>query len=141
MPDQEAILKALRRHLHSHPEIVFAYVHGSLVDGVPYNDVDVAVYVRPEWFSAHRSEILSHTLDLSTKLTIALRQEIELNVPIDVQILNNAPLQFQLHVVRDGQLLFTRDDEMLVDFIERTARRAMDMELLWKTYREALIEP
>ncbi len=63
-------------------EIVFAYAHGSLVDGVPsYRDVDVAVYVRPEWAQTHKDEMLAYVLDLSTELTLALQEEMGLHVP------------------------------------------------------------
>ncbi|NPA89844.1 MAG: hypothetical protein GXO55_00090 [Chloroflexi bacterium] len=121
---------------------MFAYAHGSLVDGlVPYRDVDVAVYVRPEWVQAHQDKTLAYVLSLSTELILALREEIGLRVPVDVQMLNEAPLPFRMHVVRDGRLLFTHDEELLADFIEYTARRYMDMAPLWREYTKELIRP
>ncbi len=87
--------------------------------------------MRPDWLQAHKDETLAYVLDPSTELALALCEEIGLRVPVDVQMLNEPPLPFRMHVVRDGRLLFTHDKEMLADFIEYTARRYMDMEPLW----------
>ncbi len=139
-PDRETIYHALKQHLLSRAEILFAYVHGSLVDGVKsYRDVDVALFLDPAWVGAHKEDLLAYVLDRSTELTVALREEIGLRVPVDVQVLNDAPLLFQMHVIRDGRLLFTRDEEALVDFIERTARQHMDMEPLLREYMRELL--
>ncbi len=137
MPDPETILETLAAHLSRHPEILFAYAHGSLVDGVPiYRDVDVAVYVDPAW--AQGRDLFAYEMDLAVRLTVDLHREIGLRVPVDIQILNRAPLLFRMHVIRDGRLLFARDEAALADFVEATARHHMDMESLLRVYRESL---
>ena len=36
------VIEALRRELEGRPEVLFAYLHGSFIEGGPYRDIDVA---------------------------------------------------------------------------------------------------
>ena len=79
--------RRLRAGLELHQEIVFAYLYGSFLDeDLPYHDVDVAVYLDPIWASGH--DLFEHEMTLSVALTLAL------HVPVDVHVLNEAPLGF-----------------------------------------------
>jgi predicted nucleotidyltransferase len=109
--DRQALTEALRRHLEARPGIVFAMLHGSFLAGGPYRDIDVAVWVTP----AHRPDTgwQRHAIDLGAELTVAL------DAPIDVQVLNEAPLAFRYHALC-GQLLVVRDEEFFHTLRERT---------------------
>lgn len=83
--DRETSRHALRRHLLPRREILFAHVHGSLVDGItPYHGVDVAVFLEPPWVAEHAEDLLAYALDLSTELTLALPDAIGLPVSVAV---------------------------------------------------------
>lgn len=109
--DREGLTGALRRALGARAEIVFAVLHGSFVGGGAYRDVDVAVWVVP----AARPETGWHryAIDVGAELTVAL------GVPIDVQVLNEAPLAFRYHAL-NGRLLFAHDEELFHAVRERT---------------------
>jgi predicted nucleotidyltransferase len=108
------------------PEISFAYVHGSFVDSVGYHDVDVALYLDPPV-----ADPFEYAMALSVELTRAL------HVPVDVQILNGAPLGFQ-HSVLHGELLFARDQRKLTDFIEHVGWEYMQFSHHLRDYLEAV---
>lgn len=57
---------------------------------------------------------------LSAKLTAAV------GLPVDVRILNEAPLSFLYHVLL-GQLLLCQDEAFLTDMMEDVARRYLDL--------------
>jgi predicted nucleotidyltransferase len=57
---------------------------------------------------------------LSAKLTAAVR------LPVDVRVINDAPLSFLYHVLR-GRLLLCRDEGFLTDMLEDVARRYLDL--------------
>ena len=109
--DREALLNALKLRLQARPEIVFAVLHGSFPAGDHYRDIDVAVWVvpsaRPEtgW---HR-----YAVDVAAELTVSL------GAPVDVQVLNEAPLAFRYHAM-NGRLLVVRDEELFHTVRERT---------------------
>jgi hypothetical protein len=112
------------------PEIAFAYLHGSFAEGLPYHDIDVAVYLDPAW----RGDVFDYEMALSAELTQAVR------VLVDVHALNGAPLGF-CHAVLQGQVLFARDEEMLADYIERVALDIMDFEHLSRIYLHEVLMP
>lgn len=109
--DPEALTEALRRQLEARPEIVFAVLHGSFLTGGPYRDIDVAVWATP----AVRPDTgwQRYAIDLGAELTVAL------DAPIDIQVLNEAPLGFRYHALC-GRLLVARDEEFFHTLRERT---------------------
>ncbi|MBI4584897.1 MAG: nucleotidyltransferase domain-containing protein [Planctomycetes bacterium] len=100
----------LREELNRQPEIVFAYAHGSFVKEEKFRDLDVGIYL-------HETQGIFYESDLSYRLTRRLGVEVE------VREIQEAPLAFQMAVLRDGKLLFSRDEELRTDFIERVSKR------------------
>ena len=119
--------RRVRIGLESRQEIVFAYVHGSFLDeDLPYHDVDIAVYLDPTWGSGR--DLFEYEMTLSVDLTRAL------HVPVDVRVLNEAPLGFQHSVLHRGEVLFSRSDERLTDFIEQVGLAYMEFSYYIREY-------
>ena len=68
------------------------------------------------------------TRTLSVDLTRAL------HAPVDVHVLNEAPLGFQHSVLYRGEVLFSRDDERLTDFIEQVGLGYMEFSYYTQAY-------
>jgi predicted nucleotidyltransferase len=106
--DVRGLGEALRERC---PGVVFALLHGSARCGVvrPGSDVDVAVYCgRP----------------VSAELLLTMMEAVAEVVPgaeCDVGVLNDADPVFRFEALR-GQLLFTRDRELYLDFYSLTCR-------------------
>lgn len=113
------ILARLKEALAEHPEVVFAYVHGSFVEEGPFRDIDLAVWVDP---AAHH---VSHPLDYEINLGLDLQQRAR--IPVDVKRLNEAPLAFRYHATR-GQLLLSRNDEVREAWVERVRDEYWDFQ-------------
>jgi predicted nucleotidyltransferase len=119
MGQRSALRRQLRTGLEPCQEIVFAYLHGSFLDkDLPYHDVDIAVYLDPTWGSTQ--DLFEYEMKLSVDLTLAL------HVPVDVHVLNEAPLGFQHSVLNRGEVLLSRSDERLTDFIEQVGLAYME---------------
>ncbi|MCS7178067.1 MAG: nucleotidyltransferase domain-containing protein [Anaerolineae bacterium] len=43
--EREAIVAALKGVLEAQPDVRFAYLYGSFLEGLPFHDVDVAIYL------------------------------------------------------------------------------------------------
>lgn len=110
-PERAAVIDAIRRHLEERQEILWAYLHGSFLEAGPYRDIDVAVWVGPK--PGHPPEWRRYELDLSVALHCATHQ------PVEVRVLNDAPLAFRYHALR-GQPLLVRDWEGLDEVRART---------------------
>lgn len=123
---KKEIYQRLRQLLEARSEISFAYLHGSFIGDVAYHDVDVALYLEPP-----AADPFDYQMALSVELTRALR------LPVDVQVLNDAPLGFQ-HSVLQGELLFARDEAQFTDFIEHVGWEYMQFSHHLRDYLEAV---
>ena len=119
------VRRILRERLQEREEIAFAYLHGSFAEGLPYHDIDVGVYVYPEFLEG--LDVFDYETELSVELTSLLKKD------VDVRVLNRAPLGFQ-YAVLQGELLFTRDEKLLTDFIERVGWDYMQFSHLLREY-------
>jgi predicted nucleotidyltransferase len=113
---REALVRRLAEELAKEHTIRFAYLYGSVLDSDTVHDVDVGLYLRePEDATSAATSI-----DLSNRLTAIV------GMPVDVRVLNEAPLTFMYHVLR-GRLLVYHDEECLTETLEDVARRYLDL--------------
>lgn len=122
MTAQDKAYRELQEALAGRPEVAFAYLHGSFAQGLPYHDLDVALYL---------SSVPEDTFEYGMQLSVELTQR--LGFPVDVRILNEAPLGFQ-HSALQGEVLLVRDEDLLTDFIEQVSRDYAEFAYLGRAY-------
>lgn len=106
--EREALIEALGTHLRQRPEIIFAYVFGSFVSGMPFQDIDLAL-----WGDAR---LTGNARDYAEECADLL--DAKFRHVFDIVILNSAPSSFKTSVFNEGRLLFSRDDGLLNGVIE-----------------------
>jgi predicted nucleotidyltransferase len=111
--EREAVLASLARALSARADVSFATVFGSVLQPYPFRDIDIAVWISGE-------------PDASVDLELAAALTRLAGVPVDVRVVNQAPVTFLYHALR-GRPLSVRDENLLTGLIERTARRYHDM--------------
>jgi hypothetical protein len=127
--DKRALVEKIGVCLKHRPEIAFAYLHGSFANSDRFRDVDLAVYLNPP-----SSSPLAFELQLETELGNLLGP-----FPIEIRVLNNAPLSFRFKVIEKGELLFVTAENLRCDFVEATLRDYFDFAPFRKLYlKEAL---
>lgn len=127
--DTQAVIQKLKGSLAGEKSVIFAYLHGSFVHEDEFHDVDVAVYI---------SRSPGQEVDVADyEVSLSLRLEQALSLPADVKVLNGAPLSFRYHVSR-GLLLFSRDDSIREDFLQKTWSEYFDFLPLSRIYLEEL---
>lgn len=116
-PEQREVLsRQFREHLEQEAGVRFAYLYGSVLGSDRVHDVDVGLFLDDT--AVPRQATIAN--NLSATLTAKVR------LPVDVRVLNEAPLSFLYHVLR-GQLLLCDDEAFLTDMIEDVARRYFDL--------------
>lgn len=116
-PEQrEALFTQLPIELSQELGIRFAYLYGSVLESDRIHDVDIGLFL-DDTVIAQQAQIAEM---LSTKLTAAVR------LPVDIRVINDAPLSFLYHVLR-GRLLLCRNEGFLTDMLEDVARRYLDL--------------
>lgn len=103
--------------------IAFAYVHGSALESASPCDIDIAVYLDHEWLE--RCDRASGPL-MEFVIPLELALESALGMPVDVQILNRAPLPFRARVVTQGRPLIDKAPAVRADFEYRSRYEYFD---------------
>lgn len=127
---RERLAQQLAERLSGYPEIVGAWLHGSFDEGLPFHDIDIALYVEPE------SDAARDPLPLMLKLMDELERAVR--YPVDVRVINHAPLNFQFYATA-GRPLLMRDPERCYQFIEHVRRMYWDFQpMAYRHLREVL---
>jgi len=81
-PEQKSlIIEQIKKELQKHPQIRFAFLHGSFLGKQPCHDLDIAIFFDD---SLADEAILDLTLELTVTLTC------KIHLPVDVRSLNQA---------------------------------------------------
>jgi hypothetical protein len=124
--EKARLLDFLRKRLEGIDDIIFAYVHGGFLERSFFRDVDVAVWI------SDVEKAFYYTVDFSAKL------EVEAGFPVDLHVLNEAPLPFKHHVFTTGMLLFSKDEEMRHSIVDQIIKEYIDLKLTEKLSTEKL---
>jgi len=108
--DRQRITESVRSILASSEDIVFAYIYGSFARGEPVRDLDLALYTTED------KDIL-----FASDVAALLRNDTGFEV--DVTVMNHAPVALQFAILRDGLLLFSKDEARRTALIERVSRQ------------------
>jgi uncharacterized protein len=126
--EKEDIISRIERFLEKRPDLLFAYVHGSFVSENQYRDIDIAIYLK-----STPAELLQMELNLEAELNSVIQY------PVDVRILNSAPLSFRYNVIKHGRHIAVINDDARCDFEEMTTSNYFDFAPFRKMYlQEAL---
>ena len=109
------------------PGIVAVYLFGSVARGTdrPSSDVDVAVlFEQPP-----PARLDGPRLELEGELERVLGRR------VDLVVLNQAPADLRVRVLRDGHLLLERDRSRRIAFEVRTRNEAFDLAPMLAAYR------
>ena len=123
--ERERLIRAIKERLLQEPDIVFAYLHGSFLTEESFRDIDVGIL-------SGVAKDLSFESDLSYELSTALGYE------IDIRVINDAPVAFQMAALRNGRLLLSRNDDARTDFIENVGRRYREYAHFRNVFMEAV---
>ena len=123
--EKEELLAKTTAFLEERSPAVFAYVFGSFLGDETFNDIDIALYMED-----HGGKDI---LELERGLEGLLGMEVEMNR------LNTAPLSFAFRVIKEGRLIFSRDESRRCDFEERTRVLYFDFLPYYQRYYKEVI--
>lgn len=123
-----ALIEQLTACLQGRPEIVFAILYGSATESESFGDLDVGIFVDRTAVSAATE--MSYSFALADQLQHVVRY------PVDVRIINDAPLGFRYNVSR-GTALVINNAEQFYTFLERTWDEYLDFQpVAWQYLKE-----
>ena len=111
--------------LKSCPGLVAVYLFGSFVTEEPFSDIDIGILMEgPE------AELLDTELKLETEL------EKNIPYPVDVRMMNGAPVPFARNVIGEGIVILDKHKNDRADFEALTLKKYFDFSHFRKRYLE-----
>jgi predicted nucleotidyltransferase len=101
-------------------DVIALYAFGSMVEGnlKPLSDLDFGVLLSD---SLGKKDRFKKSIYLIGVFNQTLKTD-----EIDLVILNDDPLMFKYQILKTGKLLYCRDENRLIDFIEKTTKGYLD---------------
>lgn len=127
--EKKKIINKLRAILLKKKEIEFALVFGSFVSDLPFEDIDIGIYLNKDYLEK------INKLDYIIELGIYLEEKIK-GFEIDLIILNDLDYNFLYHIIKEGKILFARDKEKYYDFMIYVIENYLD----YKEYRDYILK-
>lgn len=127
--EKMALCRKMGELLQSKKWILFAYVFGSFAVGYSFRDIDIAVFVS----------------DIGGKKSLEFEMELEsqleklTSLPVDVRVINHAPLTFVYNVLKWGSVLVDKDSSLRADFESRICKEYFDFRHLREEYLREIV--
>jgi len=112
--------------LREEDKVSFAYLYGSFLKD-RFNDIDIAVYLKE---GMSEKDILEFELNKGVELSK------ELGFEVDVRVLNGKKIVFLHQVLRNGKLIFCRDEGKRVEFETEVYNNYLDIKYYLDQYNE-----
>ncbi len=120
--DKNKIKEIICCYLESKQEILFAYLFGSFCLKDKYRDIDIAVYLNPEFnFRDTDKYPYGYESDIIGELNLKLKTD-----NIDFIVLNKANLLLSKQVYNTGVLLFERDRFFRIKVVNSIRKEYID---------------
>ncbi len=121
------IKQKVSRFLRTRPEVKFAYLFGSVArnEDNRLSDVDIAIFIDPSF----NQEFFPY--GYKAKIITDLMQVLKTN-DIDLVILNESPCLLRHRVIRDGIVIYARNDEERLAFHVKTVDEYLDLKQFLK---------
>jgi predicted nucleotidyltransferase len=122
--EKEKVIQIISSHLFQrYDEILTVYIFGSFISERHFLDIDIGIITAMD---------LNKPLDFELELENRLEKAIK--YPVDVRILNRAPISFSQNVFRTGRVIIDKNPNMRADFEGRILKQYFDFSPFQQRY-------
>jgi len=132
--DKERMVKEISRCLSGVEDLLLGYLYGSFLVQNDFNDIDIGLLVAGE---RTPYELFKYAMRIASDLERCITPRCE----VDLRVLNTAPVEFQYEVVKTGQVVFARDENVRVAFEADVLAKYLDLKYLYDRMNRALLTP
>jgi predicted nucleotidyltransferase len=127
--EKDIVLGRITKILQQKDYILFAYIFGSFASDNDFNDIDIGIFIT-------RKDMQS---PLQTEFDIERELEDTIKIPVDVRIINHAPLSFIYHVLKTGVVIVDKDKSTRSDFEGLIYKKYFDFQYVRREYLREII--
>lgn len=117
--------------LRERSEVIVAYLYGSFLDSLNYNDIDIGLLLDDKF-----TVKLLYKEKIERIIEEKIRKITKTYIPIDIQIINNKSLSFVFSLLRKRRILYCKDDNRRADFEARNMKEYIDFRPHIEIYNE-----
>ena len=122
--EKEKIIQVISSHFfQQYDEILAVYIFGSFLSERQFSDIDIGIITAID---------LIKPLDF--ELNLENRLENLIKYPIDIRILNRAPISFSQNVFRTGRVIIDKNPNLRADFQARVLKQYFDFSPFQQKY-------
>lgn len=122
--EKEKVIKEISTCLSQrHKDIMTVYIFGSFMSARSFSDIDIGIVTVMD---------LSQPLDFELEMESQLEKAIK--YPVDLRILNQAPISFSQNVFRTGRVIIDKNPNMRADFEGRILKQYFDFSPFLQRY-------
>ena len=130
--EKEVLIEKISDVLKAKEYIIFAYIFGSFASEDSFQDIDVGIFTSG----------VNDRSPLRLELEIEADLEDAIHIPVDVRIINNAPLSFIYNILKNKIVIVDNDKSLRADFEGLVYKRYFDLQHLRNEYlREVINAP
>lgn len=117
-------LKKLLAKINADNRVLAVFLYGSRVRGEasPKSDIDIC--------------LVTDKNALGSKDSFQIRLEYMQDFDFDMQIFSQLPIYVRVNVIKDGELLFCRNEDQLYELVFKVIREFADFEHIYRDYLE-----
>lgn len=127
--EKDVLIERISNILKTKEYVLFAYIFGSFASGERFNDIDVGIFISGE---RTRSPL---------RLELEIENELEdsVRMPVDVRIINNAPLSFIYNILKNNIVVVDKDRSFRTEFEGLIYKKYFDFQHLRREYLREII--
>jgi hypothetical protein len=122
----EILGKGLIKKVEKDKDVLAIILFGGVVKRKNYSDVDVCIVLRPENYN---------NLFISKK---KLQYAVTLDEKFDVQIFQQLPLYIRMRIIKEGKILFCKDERLLYRLAYETIKDSENYQKIYTNYLEGV---
>jgi hypothetical protein len=126
---KDEIVNTISALLARYEDINSAYLHGSFLSAKTFGDIDLGLLV---------THTPGNIIEYETNIEIEIEGQV--NIPVDVRVLNNAPVSFVQNVIRGGKLVLDKQPNVRSDFESYSLRKYFDFAPFRRRYLSEVID-
>ena len=127
--DKQDLINTISNIFRTKKDIVFAYIFGSFISKDEFKDIDIGVYI---------DNIETATI-LNYEMKLELESEDILGIPVDIRIINNAPISFVYNILKDKIVMIDNNIDLRSDFEGLVYKKYFDFQYFRKEYLREIV--
>ncbi|MHA1231582.1 MAG: nucleotidyltransferase domain-containing protein [Candidatus Helarchaeota archaeon] len=113
--------------------IILCYIFGSVLKRDNYNDIDIGIVLK-------NIETPYYDWKYTSQVGLELESSINFSKIIDIKDLNHCPIYFQFNVIKNGELIYYKDEKTRIKYETKIINLYLDYKEMYNWFQTQILE-